>query len=94
LNNIVTGSLQRLRDQIKAVEGLVADPEAGIPKTAEAVATAEDVLLELTAVLEKMLDLESYNEILDLVRQLMDDQSELTDDTKSERKKQVLDLFK
>ena len=94
LFNIVEGSLKQLRDQIKEVEELVADPVAGIPKTAETVATAEDVLLQMTAVLEKMLDLESYNEILDLVRQLMDDQSELTDDTKDERKKRVLDLFK
>jgi hypothetical protein len=41
-----------------------------------------------------MLDLESYNEILDLVRGLIEDQNELMEDTKSERKKKVLDLFK
>ena len=62
--------------------------------TADAVNTAEQVILQLNAILEKMLDLETYNEVLDLVRQLMDDQSALTDDTKEERKKQVLDLFK
>ena len=91
---IVNGSLQELRDQISEVEELVTDPQAAIPKTLQAVGTAEDVLLQMTAVLEKMLDLESYNEILDLVRQLMDDQSQITDDTKDERKKRVLDLFK
>ena len=59
-----------------------------------AVSTCEDLILELTAILDKMLDLESYNEILDLVRGLIDDQTELMEDTKSERKKKVLDLFK
>ena len=40
-----------------------------------------------------MLDLESYNEILDMVRDLIGDQKELLDETKSERKKRVLELF-
>ena len=90
----VAGALATLRAQIKEVESVVGDPEQGIARTAEAVSTAEQVILELNAILEKMLDLETYNEVLDLVRQLMDDQSDLTDDTKEERKKQVLDLFK
>ena len=90
----VNGSLATLRKQITAVEVAVADAEQGVKLTAEAVGTAEDVILQLNAILEKMLDLETYNEVLDLVRQLMDDQSQLTDDTKKERKKQVLDLFK
>ena len=90
----VAGALATLRAQIKEVESVVGDPEAGIARTAEAVSTAEQVILELNAILEKMLDLETYNEVLDLVRQLMDDQSDLTDETKEERKKQVLDLFK
>ncbi len=90
----VAGTLATLRAQIKEVESVVGDPEQGIARTAEAVSTAEQVILELNAILEKMLDLETYNEVLDLVRQLMDDQSDLTDDTKEERKKQVLDLFK
>jgi tetrahydromethanopterin S-methyltransferase subunit B len=94
INAIVQGSLNTLLTQVKAIEATVADPKTGIIRTAEAVSTAEDVILQLNTILEKMLDLESYNEVLDLVRQLMDDQTELTDATKEERKKQVLDLFK
>ena len=94
INGIVKGSLNTLITQVKAIEPTVDDPKTGIARTAEAVSTAENVILQLNAILEKMLDLESYNEVLDLVRQLMDDQTELTDATKEERKKQVLDLFK
>lgn len=86
----VAGALATLRAQIKEVESVVGDPEQGIARTAEAVSTAEQVILELNAILEKMLDLETYNEVLDLVRQLMDDQSDLTDDTKEERKSKFL----
>ena len=94
IKTIVSGSLATLRTQIKGVESVVTDANVGAARTAEAVSTAEDVILQLNAILEKMLDLETYNEVLDLVRQLMNDQTDLTDETKEERKKQVLDLFK
>ena len=94
IKTIVSGSLATLRTQIKGVESVVTDSKVGAARTAEAVSTAEDVILQLNAILEKMLDLETYNEVLDLVRQLMNDQTDLTDETKEERKKQVLDLFK
>lgn len=94
LRQIVEEPLQRLRDQILEIEKSVSDAENAKKITIEAVATAEDVLLRLTAVLDKMLDLESYNEILDMVRELIEDQKGLIEETKTERKKRVLDLFK
>ena len=94
LKQIVEEPLATLSDQILEMEKSVADPAIAAEKAAAAVESAEDVLLRLTAVLDKMLDLESYNEILDMVRELIDDQQKLLDDTIIERKKRVLDLFK
>ncbi len=93
LRQIVEEPLQRLRDQILEIENSVADLPKAVQNTAQAVETAEDVLLRLTAVLDKMLDLESYNEILDMVRELIGDQNDLLEETKTERKKRVLRLF-
>ena len=93
LRQIVKEPLQRLRDQIGEIEKSVDDVPTARTKSAAAVQTAEDVLLKLTAVLDKMLDLESYNEILDMVRDLIGDQKDLLEETKSERKKRVLELF-
>ncbi|QDT06452.1 hypothetical protein K227x_48620 [Rubripirellula lacrimiformis] len=93
LRAIVDDPLTRLRQQIVDIERSVDDSALATEKTALAVDTADDVLLQLIAVLDKMLDLESYNEILDIVRELIDDQGKLLDDTKSERKKRVLNLF-
>lgn len=93
LRQIVEEPLQRLIDQINELERRVDDLAAARTTAADAVDSAEDVLLRLTAVLDKMLDLESYNEILDMVRELIDDQEELLEDTKTERKKKVLELF-
>lgn len=94
LRQIVDDPLNRLQTQIKALEDAIAEVELAKQSAADAVQSAEDVLLQLTAVLEKMLDLESYNEILDMVRDLIGDQQKLLDDTKQERKRKVLELFK
>ena len=107
LRAIVAGDLALLRSQISGIEKRIAGGDAkladaggtqtgGTAVTADvavAVETAENVLLQLTAVLEKMLDLESFNEILDMVRELIDSQEGLIEKTKKEQKTRVLDLF-
>jgi len=45
-------------------------------------------------VLQKMLELETYNELIDLVRSLIQEQTEIQEKTQKERKKQLLDLLK
>ncbi len=94
LRKIVDVSMERLKQQIRAIEGSIEQPEQALEQTEAAIQTADQVLLELTAVLEKMLDLESYNELLDLVRGLIQDQEQLKEDTQQERKNRVKDLFK
>lgn len=109
LRAIVAGDLTLLRSQISGIEKRIAGDDAklvdaggtqtgdaAVPVTADvviAVETSERVLLQLTAVLEKMLDLESFNEILDMVRELIDSQEGLIEKTKKEQKTRVLDLF-
>jgi len=98
LREVITGDLAKLVEQISTVEKRVV-PTLPIPEpsaaevSASAVQTAEQVLLQLTAILDKMLDLESYNEILDMVRELIDNQDKLIEETKQEQKRRVLDLF-
>ncbi|MEM9825934.1 MAG: polyketide synthase [Planctomycetota bacterium] len=70
-----------------------ADSNPAVVAAVDSVRLADETLLGLSAVLEKMLDLESFNEILDLVRGLIDDQDELLEETKKEQKRRILDLF-
>lgn len=93
LRKIVNESMERLKEQIQGIEQSLQQPEKAASQTELAVQTADQVLLELSAVLEKMLDLESYNEILDLVRGLIEDQNSLRDETQEERKRRVKSLF-
>lgn len=90
---VIEEPLATLRGQIGEMEQDWQSSRQAAETAAEAVKSAEKTILGLTAVLEKMLDLESYNEILDLFRGLIEDQDSLLEDTKSEQKKKVLDLF-
>lgn len=93
LRAIVAGSLADLIQQIEGVQGRVEQPPRAVAQTAAAVQTADRVVVELTAVLEKMLDLESYNEILNMLRSLMDSQDGLIEDTQREQQDRIRDLF-
>ncbi len=66
----------------------------GPQAAADGVAQIDRVLLEMENVLAQMLDLESYNELIEIVRELIKEQDELRDDTKKEHKRKVMgDLF-
>jgi hypothetical protein len=66
------------------------DPQVGDAEAKAAVQQANDILAELEEILQQMLDLETFNELLDIVRQLMKDQQELIEKTESERKQGLL----
>ncbi|MEP1646172.1 MAG: polyketide synthase, partial [Rhodopirellula bahusiensis] len=101
LSAVVTEPLPRLQRQITSMERVLMSEDTAESSPANmtdavtaAIATTDEVLLSLNAVLEKMLDLESFNEILDLVRGLISDQEELIEETEETRNQQVQDLFK
>lgn len=101
LADVVEEPFPELRRQITGLERIVMTdgtvvPDREVIRSAveKAVATNDQILLQLSAVLEKMLDLESFNEILDLMRGLIQDQESLLEETEEAQKKRVLDLFK
>jgi hypothetical protein len=66
------------------------DLDSGEQEVQEAVVQANDILAELDKILQQMLDLETFNELLDIVRQLLRDQEDLIEDTQTEREKSLL----
>jgi hypothetical protein len=58
------------------------DRTAAASAADQAIAQADGVLLGLDSVLKKMLDLESFNELIDLVRALLEEQDDVIKETK------------
>ena len=81
---------QRLNDLQPLIGQANREPQAAL----EALTEAVDILQQMDEVLQKMLELETYNELIDLVRSLIQEQTEIQEKTRKERKKQLLDLLK
>ena len=63
-------------------------------KTAqEAIQQTDDIIVAMEAILARMEELESYNELVDLVRSIITQQEELLEKTKQQRKKQGRSLL-
>ena len=82
--------LATLRDKLTADQAETQISAAAV----DSVAQADEILLAMESVLEKMLDLETYTELVDLIRSMIKDQEDLTSRTESQRKKAALDLLK
>ena len=56
-------------------------------------ASAAEVLAKLAQIKENMMDIESFNEIIDLVRSLLEDQEALLNETEEEQRKRILQFL-
>ena len=83
-----------LSDSLKKLETSLSDRDQADDLIVASIRQLDEILLILTAVRDKMLDLESYNELLDQIRALIRAQQNLIDKTEKKRKKSALDLLK
>ena len=54
---------------------------------------ADGVLVQMQQILDRMLELESYNEVVGLLRGIIDDQQKLNERTKQQQTDRIKDLF-
>ncbi|MCA9131793.1 MAG: hypothetical protein KDA45_01505 [Planctomycetales bacterium] len=67
---------------------------AGAEQAGRSSAALQTVLLQLAAIQASMLDIESFNEIIDLVRGLLEDQEKVLSQTEQEQRQRILDLLR
>ncbi|MCA9157321.1 MAG: hypothetical protein KDA72_03285 [Planctomycetales bacterium] len=66
----------------------------GSQSAAESSRALDAVLLKLDAIKSNMQDIEDFNEIIDLVRGLLDDQEKVLSETEQEQRKRILELLR
>ncbi len=94
LELIVASLFPHLRNQLESLQTRLESGENAEDIALAARQQADDILIELDKVLQKMLELEDYNALVQLVRRLLDEQKELVEQTKALRKKQAFDLLR
>ncbi|MFM8252949.1 MAG: hypothetical protein ACKOBW_15240 [Planctomycetota bacterium] len=92
LKKVVQGDFPELDRKLAELEKALLDSNLAFPAADQSAQQADLVLNELNTVLQNMLDLETFNELLDIVRSLIKEQNEVIDRTKLQKKKQLLDL--
>lgn len=98
LNRTCAEQFPRLDERLAALENVLrqaaADLSPAAPLADQAVDQANVVLAELEAVLARMQDLETYNELVEIVRELLRDHQKLMERTQQERRRQAMEELK
>ncbi len=101
LKDGVADPLARLVDerfgplQVKLTElaDQLSDASAAGKTRTVAVAEMDAILVEMHQVLDKMMELETFNEVLDILREIIADQEEVITETKDQQKRKLRDLL-
>jgi hypothetical protein len=92
LRRIVADLFPPLEEELKKLASELADPALATAAQATAIARADAILVEMRQVLDKMLELETFNEVLDMLRQIIDAQDKVNLETKDKQKRKLRDL--
>jgi hypothetical protein len=93
LHEISQTGMRDLRAQLKSVHDIIADDQAASTRIATAIAKTDKVLADMQQVLQRMLELETYNEVVALLRGIISDQDDLNERTKQQRQEGLRDLL-
>ena len=85
--------MPQLAAQLKLVEEHIEDTAATAPELKKSIALADQLLVEMRRVLDRMLELETYNEVVSLLRDIISDQDQINKRTKEQQKDRLRSLF-
>jgi hypothetical protein len=86
LQAALQGEMEELRSRLGQLQTAAMSPPRGREPAAAAADACDRLLVALDGVLSNMLDLESFNEIIDLVRGLLDDEDRILEETQKKQK--------
>jgi hypothetical protein len=82
-----------LERRLRLLQARLADPVAGEAAQAAAGQQADAILVEMNLILGKMVELETFNEVLDILRGIIDSQEKINDRTKQKQKEKLRNLI-
>ncbi len=93
LHQIAQQRMPQLSAQLKLVEEHIEDPAASATELKKSITLADQLLVEMRRVLDRMLELETYNEVVTLLRDIISDQDQINRRTKEQQKDRLRSLF-
>ncbi len=93
LRQLTENSMSQLEAQLQTANDRLSDPQAGAAAVADSIRLSDGVLVEMQQILDRMLELESYNEVVGLLRGIIQDQQKLNERTKQQQSERIKDLL-
>lgn len=93
LRQLGEDSMRQLESQLEQTSDRIADPQAGAAALADSLRLADGVLVQMQQILDRMLELESYNEVVGLLRGIIEDQRSINDRTKQQQTDRLQELL-
>ncbi len=93
LKRIVDVRFGPLQEELKRLADQLSDAEVAGATRTKAVAEMDAILVEMRQVLDKMLELETFNEVLDILREIIAEQENVTKETKDQQKSKARELL-
>lgn len=93
LQKALAGEMEELRSRLGQLQTAVMSPAGGAAQATAAAEANDRLLVALDGIVANLLDLESYNEIVDLVRGILEDEERLLEETQKKQKQSIFDLL-
>jgi hypothetical protein len=93
LRVLLAGKFEALRGRLAELQTATLSG-GGSEQSVAAAAALDEVLLDLETIKASMQDIEDFNEIVDLVRGLLEDQEKVLSQTEEQQRKRILDLLR
>jgi hypothetical protein len=91
LKNIGQQLVPALEESLGELKQEIGNPAAAEPKLAIVLRQSDEVLVAMQQVLDKMLELEDYNEVIELLRGIIEEQQQLNERTQRRRRERLLE---
>ncbi|MBX9788025.1 MAG: hypothetical protein K2Y37_03855 [Pirellulales bacterium] len=93
LRVVATVQFPLLDERLTALIAALGDPASGPPALLAAQQQLDVILVEMQQVLAKMMEIETFNEVVDQLRAIIEAQQKLNERTKDARRRKVRDLL-
>ena len=93
LRVVATELMPELEQRVQKIPDALDNPAENAKVLAGAIIQSDEVVAAMQRILDRMLELESYNEIVELLRGIVGDQQQLNEETKAERREKLRSLL-
>lgn len=94
LKSVLANEMDDLRNRLNQMQSASMSPAGGTQQASQALEANDRVLVALDGILNNMLDLESFNEIVELVRGILEDEETILNETQKRQKESILNMIK